>query len=107
MVLGVLLLGVALGAVNGSLIVLTRVPDIVVTLAMSFVWAGCALLVLPTPGGGSAAWLMNLVNGSFGNEWIPQAAVVLVAIVVTAIVLRFADLANLPGGLYPDEHRHQ
>jgi ribose transport system permease protein len=80
-VLGVLLLGVALGAVNGSLIVLTRVPDIVVTLAMSFVWAGCALLVLPTPGGGSATWLMNLVNGSFGNEWIPQAAVVLVAIV--------------------------
>jgi ribose transport system permease protein len=80
-VLGVLLLGVALGAVNGSLVVLTRVPDIVVTLAMSFVWAGCALLVLPTPGGGSAAWLMNLVNGSFGNEWIPQAAVVLVAIV--------------------------
>jgi ribose transport system permease protein len=80
-VLGVLLLGVALGAVNGSLVVLTRVPDIVVTLAMSFVWAGCALLVLPTPGGGSATWLMNLVNGSFGNEWIPQAAVVLVAIV--------------------------
>ena len=66
---------------NGSLVVLTRVPDIVVTLAMSFVWAGCALLVLPTPGGGSATWLMNLVNGSFGNEWIPQAAVVLVAIV--------------------------
>jgi 4-amino-4-deoxy-L-arabinose transferase-like glycosyltransferase len=27
----------------------------------------------------------------------------LVAIVITAIVLRFADLAHLPGGLYPDE----
>ena len=27
----------------------------------------------------------------------------LIAIVVTAIVLRFFDLANLPGGLYPDE----
>ncbi len=25
------------------------------------------------------------------------------AIIITAIVLRFADLANLPGGLYPDE----
>ncbi len=36
---------------------LTRVPDIVVTLAMSFVWAGCALLVLKTPGGGAAQWL--------------------------------------------------
>ncbi len=51
-VLGVLLLGLVLGAINGGVVVLTRVPDIVVTLAMSFVWAGCALLVLKTPGGG-------------------------------------------------------
>ena len=35
---------------TAALIVVTRVPDIVVTLAMSFVWAGCALLVLKTPG---------------------------------------------------------
>jgi ribose transport system permease protein len=80
-VLGVLLLGLVLGAVNGSLVVLTRVPDIVVTLAMSFVWAGCALLVLRTPGGGSAKWLRDLVLGSIGNEWIPKAAVVLIVIV--------------------------
>jgi ribose transport system permease protein len=80
-VLGVLLLGLALGAVNGAVVVLTRVPDIVVTLAMSFVWAGCALLVLKTPGGGSAQWLKDLVSGSLGNEWIPKAAVVLVAVV--------------------------
>ena len=53
-VVGVLLLGLVLGAVNGALVVVTRVPDIVVTLAMSFVWAGCALLVLKTPGGGAA-----------------------------------------------------
>ena len=80
-VLGVLLLGVVLGAVNGTVVVLTRVPDIVVTLAMSFVWAGCALLVLKTPGGGSAQWLKDLVIGSLGNEWIPKAAVALIAVV--------------------------
>lgn len=80
-VLGVLLLGLVLGAVNGGLVVLTRVPDIVVTLAMSFVWAGCALLVLRTPGGGAAQWLRELVLGSVGNEWIPKAAVVLIVIV--------------------------
>jgi ribose transport system permease protein len=80
-VLAVLLLGLVLGAVNGGLVVLTRVPDIVVTLAMSFVWAGCALLVLRTPGGGSAKWLRDLVLGSFGNEWIPKAAVVLIVVV--------------------------
>jgi ribose transport system permease protein len=80
-VLGVLLLGIVLGAINGSLVVLTRVPDIVVTLAMSFVWAGCALLVLQRPGGGSADWLKALVSGSIGNEWIPKAAVVLLVVV--------------------------
>ena len=64
--------GSVLGLVNGGLIVVTRVPDIVVTLAMSFVWAGVALLVLHTPGGGAAPWLMALsaarssVNGSRG-----------------------------------------
>jgi ribose transport system permease protein len=85
-VVGVLLLGLLIGAVNGTLVVVTRVPDIVVTLAMAFVWAGCALLVLKTPGGESAAWLTNLVKGPLGNEWIPKAAVVLL-VVVAAIWL--------------------
>jgi ribose transport system permease protein len=80
-VLGVLVLGLVVGAINGGLVVLTRVPDIVVTLAMSFVWAGCALLVLNTPGGGSAQWLKDLITGSLGNEWVPKAAVVLIVVV--------------------------
>jgi ribose transport system permease protein len=92
-VVGVLLLGLVLGAVNGGLVVMTRVPDIVVTLAMSFVWAGCALLVLKTPGGGSVKWLKELVIGSLGNEWIPKAAVVLiVAVAVVWIPLRRSRL---------------
>ncbi len=83
-VVGVLVLGLVLGAINGSLVVLTRVPDIVVTLAMGFVWAGFTLLVLNRPGGGATQWLKDLVIGSLGNEWIPKAAIVL--IVVVAIV---------------------
>jgi ribose transport system permease protein len=80
-VIAVLLLGIVLGGINGSLVVVTRVPDIVVTLAMGFVWAGGALLVLDTSGGGSAQWLQDLVLGSLGNPWIPKAAVVLIVIV--------------------------
>lgn len=80
-VVGVILLGLLLGAVNGTLVVVTRVPDIVVTLAMSFVWAGCALLVLRTPGGSAVDWLRQLVLGSFVIEWVPKAAVVLVVVV--------------------------
>jgi len=92
-VLGVILLGVLLGAINGALVVITKVPDIVVTLAMSFVWAGCALLVLKTPGGGSALWLKGLVIGSLGSEWIPKAAIVLVvAVGVVWIPIRRSTL---------------
>ena len=80
-VIGVLLLGLACGAINGSIIVITRVPDIVVTLAMSFVWAGATLLVLDSPGGGAADWFKGLINGSIGSEWVPRALVVLVVVV--------------------------
>ena len=58
-VIVVVLLGVLLGAINGGLVVFTHVPDIVVTLAMSFVWAGAALLVLNIPGGSAASWLKD------------------------------------------------
>ncbi len=80
-VAAVLVLGILIGIVNGAVIVATRVPDIVVTLAMSYVWAGSALLILSTPGGRSVVWLRQLVLGSLGNEWIPKAAVVLIAVV--------------------------
>ena len=80
-VIGVLVLGLILGIINGTLVVITHVPDIVVTLAMSFVWAGAALVVLHTPGGASAAWLTGIVSGSIGSEWIPRAFVTLLVIV--------------------------
>jgi ribose transport system permease protein len=80
-VIGVLVLGLAIGAVNGALVVFTRVPDIVVTLAMLFVWAGAALLVLNTPGGGSADWLGGLTRGPLFTQWVPKAAVLLVVVI--------------------------
>jgi ribose transport system permease protein len=92
-VLAVLVLGLVLGAINGGLVVYTRVPDIVVTLAMSFVWAGCALLVLKTPGGAAAVWLKDLVKGPLFIEWLPKAAVLLIIIVaVIWIPLRSSRL---------------
>lgn len=72
-VVGTLLLGVVLGATNGVLIVITRVPDIVVTLAMLFVWGGVALMVIDNPGGTAAEWLKQLIQGTVGGAWIPTA----------------------------------
>lgn len=84
-VAGVLVLGIILGAINGTLVVATRVPDIIVTLATSFVWAGLALLVTAAPGGAAAPWLMSLTTGALVSvdwlQWLPKAAVVLVIVV--------------------------
>lgn len=74
---GLMGVGVVIGAINGGLIVLTGVPDIVVTLAMSFVWGGVALLIMRTPGGGSPIEFQALGTGVFGSEWIPAGAVVI------------------------------
>lgn len=84
-VLAVLLVGLAMGAINGFLIVVSRVPDIVVTLAMLFVWQGVALLILNAPGGGAAPWLRALGAGSVpGLDWLPRGVVFLA--VVTALI---------------------
>lgn len=83
-VIGVMLLGIVVGTINGALIVVTRVPDIVVTLAMSFVWAGTALVILNTPGGGAAPWLMDIISGSLGSPWIPKS-LILLAVIVAAV----------------------
>jgi ribose transport system permease protein len=84
-VLGVLVLGLAMGAINGALIVVSKVPDIVVTLAMLYVWQGVALLILNAPGGGAAPWLRALSAGGVpGLEWLPRGVVFLA--VVTALI---------------------
>jgi ribose transport system permease protein len=81
---GVMLLGVVIGAINGIVIVVTRVADIIVTLAMSFIWAGFALLILGGPVRSANPWLTDLVTGSFLNEWIARGLIVLA--IVVAIV---------------------
>jgi ribose transport system permease protein len=87
-VLLVLLVGAAMGAVNGLLIVWTRLPDIVVTLAMLFVWEGTALLILNAPGGAATPWLREVIIGPI---WIPGladgAVPVPKSLVVLAVIL--------------------
>lgn len=89
----VLGLGLLMGAINGALIVVTRVPDIVVTLAMLFVWEGIALLILNAPGGRIAPWLQDIAKGPFILPWMPKAFVLLaVCVAVVWIPLRRSKL---------------
>jgi len=55
------------------------VPDIVVTLAMSFVWGGVALLILPRPGGGAPDAFMEIASGNLFTPWLPNGLILLVA----------------------------
>ena len=55
-----LLAGIAAYAAVGALIHLRRLPSIIVTLGMSFVWTGVAVIILPAPGGTAPAWLTDL-----------------------------------------------
>jgi ribose transport system permease protein len=91
----VLLIGLAIGTLTGAAIVLTGVPDIVVTLASSFIWAGVALLVLKTPGGGSPTDFQNLSTAANVWEWLPNGLIVL----VVAFALIWAPLRRTRLGL--------
>jgi ribose transport system permease protein len=97
----VLLFGFCLGAINGILIVITRVPDIVVTLAMLFVFQGLALLILASPGGSAALWLKAMIVGTIVipgvpewiTMWIPNALLILlVAVALVWIPLKRSKL---------------
>jgi ribose transport system permease protein len=79
------LAGAAAGALTGFLIVVTRVADIIVTLAMLFVWAGAALAVMTIPGGGVPLRFGTIVTvDTIGTKWFP-AALLIMAVIVAVI----------------------
>ena len=82
--LGILVLVGSIGvyALLGALIHLRNLPSIVVTLGMSFVWQGLAVLVLPKPGGKAPDWLLAIM--SFKPPYIPFP--ILAAFIIAAVV---------------------
>ena len=67
-------------ALLGALIHSRRLPAIVVTLGMSFIWVGGAVLLLPAPGGSAPQWLQALVK--IKTPVLPFAIVVCVVLAV-------------------------
>ncbi len=73
-------------AAMGILIAVRGLPSIVVTLGMSFVWLGIAILILPTPGGVVPEGIVAFVR--FNPPVIPGVIIVLTVVTtVTAIFL--------------------
>ena len=82
---GMVLLGaIGVYATLGALIHLRNLPSIVVTLGMSFVWQGLAILQLPKPGGRAPDWLLHLMG--FKPPWVPFPIIAAVLIAVVAHV---------------------
>ena len=80
----ILLAAVAVYAVMGVIIYLRDLPSIVVTLGMSFVWAGLAVLILPAPGGTAPEWARAVM--------ISKPPLVPMAIIASALIAVFAHL---------------
>ncbi|MGA8362222.1 MAG: acyltransferase family protein [Candidatus Dormiibacterota bacterium] len=76
--IAILAAGAAIGAVNGLLIIVSRVPDVIVTLTTGFIWGGIALLILEKPGGGAPPEFLNLGTGKFITEWLSNSLILLV-----------------------------
>jgi ribose transport system permease protein len=60
--IAVLVGSIGIYAALGALIYLRNLPSIVVTLGMSFVWQGLAILMLPKPGGKAPDWLLAFMG---------------------------------------------
>ena len=82
---------VAYGAL-GALIQLRNLPSIVVTLGMSFIWLGCAVLLLPSPGGSAPGWLTAIVK--FKMPVVPLA---IVASIALALLVHYGLMRSATG----------
>src|SRR6201987_122584 len=76
-----LMVGAAIGALNGLLVVVSRIPGVGATLTSGFIWGGIALVILEKPGGGAPQEFINLGTGTLFTPWLPNALVLLVAAV--------------------------
>ncbi|WP_408477528.1 ABC transporter permease [Paraburkholderia megapolitana] len=84
---------VLLYAAIGALIEYRQIPSIVVTLGLSFVWTGLAVLLLPSPGGTSPAWLTGLMT--FQTPLIAAPVVWSVAIALVGHLLLMRSSAGV------------
>ena len=81
----------ALNGVVGWIITVSRVPDIVVTLATLFIISGLALIILPSPGGGTSDGFRAIFTGSTtgtGTNFWPSLAVMAIPMGLAAYFMR-------------------
>ncbi|UES53723.1 ABC transporter permease [Roseibium aggregatum] len=84
----ILLASILAYAAIGALIHIRQLPAIVVTLGMSFVWGGLAVLLLPSPGGAAPTWIRAVMTVK--PPLVPMAVVacILIAGLTHVLIMR-------------------
>jgi ribose transport system permease protein len=102
-VVGLILLGVLLGSVNGAMIAYTRLQPFIVTLAAWSIWDGVALAILPVEGGNVPTGLTNAALGSVAG--IPKSVWLVALLFVAWVWLRETRLIRDLRAIGSDEGR--
>lgn len=84
----VLLACILVYGVIGAMIEWRNLPSIVVTLGMSFVWLGLAVLLLPTPGGKTPDWLQEFMRWKIPLVPFPIVAALFIGALVHLFLMR-------------------
>ena len=69
----------------GFMVYVRKIPSIIMTLGMSFVWMGVALFIQEIPGGQTPAWLVSVIN--FDSSFIQGVLIWLVIAICLAIFI--------------------
>lgn len=96
-----LIVGIGLlNALTGYIISISGVPDIVVTLATSYIWSGLALWILPSPGGGTAPLFRWLFTGSESGIGGSYALPILMMAMPALLIFVFSQQSRLGLSMY-------
>lgn len=88
---------IAAYAALGALIQLRNLPSIVVTLGMSFVWLGLAVILMPRPGGEVPQWLVDFMKQKPALVPFPILAAAVIAIVAHLLLMQSSYGAVMRG----------
>ena len=84
--LALLFVSVCVGALTGLIISRSKIADIIVTLATSFILIGFAMYIQPSPGGGMNLTLAHLISGK-GSAFLPPLIVLILPLLIIWIPL--------------------
>lgn len=95
--LAIYVASVGVYALVGLLIHVRQLPSIIVSLGMSFIWLGVAIIILPAPGGAAPAWLSGFMAWRPPFVPLPVILAALAALVGHIVISRSSYGAVLRG----------